>query len=101
MITTKPASLFSRPLASRTTSLFRPIPAINRWAIFNRPLNADSVEPTFWAKPLCFITVFQFFWLMTNSRKTDLYARAGITDVAEFYRTKFVSDEVLDARYFK
>ena len=38
---------------------------------------------------------------MTNSRKTDLYARAGIADVAEFYRTKFVSDEVLDARYFK
>lgn len=33
--------------------------------------------------------------------KEDLYARAGITDLAEFYRTKFVSDEVLDARYFK
>jgi len=33
--------------------------------------------------------------------KTDLYTRAGITDLAEFYRTKFVSDEVLDARYFK
>ena len=31
----------------------------------------------------------------------DLYSRAGIEDVAEFYRTKFVSDEVLDARYFK
>ena len=31
----------------------------------------------------------------------DLYARAGIEDVAEFYRTKFVSDEVLDARYFR
>src|SRR5437660_2254340 len=31
----------------------------------------------------------------------DLYTRAGIADVAEFYRTKFVSDEVLDARYFK
>jgi cyclopropane fatty-acyl-phospholipid synthase-like methyltransferase len=30
-----------------------------------------------------------------------MYERAGITDVAEFYRTKFVSDEVLDARYFK
>src|SRR3712207_3040147 len=30
----------------------------------------------------------------------DLYRRAGIEDVAEFYRTKFVSDEVLDARYF-
>jgi cyclopropane fatty-acyl-phospholipid synthase-like methyltransferase len=38
---------------------------------------------------------------MSNSRKSDLYARAGITDLAEFYRTKFVSDEVLDARYFK
>ncbi|MCA1593167.1 MAG: class I SAM-dependent methyltransferase, partial [Acidobacteria bacterium] len=33
--------------------------------------------------------------------KDDLYMRAGIADVAEFYRTKFVSDEVLDARYFK
>ena len=36
---------------------------------------------------------------MSSSDK-DLYARAGIDDVAEFYRTKFVSDEVLDARYF-
>ncbi|MGH9872950.1 MAG: methyltransferase domain-containing protein [Pyrinomonadaceae bacterium] len=33
--------------------------------------------------------------------KDNLYQRAGIADVAEFYRTKFVSDEVLDARYFK
>jgi ubiquinone/menaquinone biosynthesis C-methylase UbiE len=33
--------------------------------------------------------------------KNNLYQRAGITDVAEFYRTKFVSDEVLDPRYFK
>src|SRR6188508_3187622 len=33
--------------------------------------------------------------------KHSLYERAGIDDVAEFYRTKFVSDEVLDARYFK
>src|ERR1044072_535855 len=31
----------------------------------------------------------------------DLYSRAGIEDLAEFYRTKFVSDEVLDARYFR
>jgi SAM-dependent methyltransferase len=31
----------------------------------------------------------------------DLYRRAGIDDLAEFYRTKFVSDEVLDARYFR
>src|SRR6266852_4909675 len=38
---------------------------------------------------------------MSNSRKTDLYTRAGIADLAEFYRTKFVSDEVLDERYFK
>jgi len=35
------------------------------------------------------------------SQKSDLYTRAGIADLAEFYRTKFVSDEVLDARYFK
>jgi cyclopropane fatty-acyl-phospholipid synthase-like methyltransferase len=33
--------------------------------------------------------------------KQDLYTRAGINDLAEFYRTKFVSDEVLDANYFK
>jgi SAM-dependent methyltransferase len=33
--------------------------------------------------------------------KETLYDRAGITDLAEFYRTKFVSDEVLDNRYFK
>jgi 2-polyprenyl-3-methyl-5-hydroxy-6-metoxy-1,4-benzoquinol methylase len=31
----------------------------------------------------------------------DLYARAGIEDVAEFYRTKFLSEEVLDPRYFR
>ena len=37
---------------------------------------------------------------MPNS-KDNLYDRAGITDVAEFYRTKFASDEVLDPRYFK
>ncbi len=33
--------------------------------------------------------------------KNNLYERAGIANVAEFYRTKFVSDEVLDPRYFK
>ena len=38
---------------------------------------------------------------MPNSPKSDLYRRAGINDLAEFYRTKFVSDEVLDERYFK
>src|SRR5438270_4791679 len=31
----------------------------------------------------------------------DLYRRAGVQDLAEFYRTKFVSEEVLDARYFR
>jgi cyclopropane fatty-acyl-phospholipid synthase-like methyltransferase len=31
----------------------------------------------------------------------NLYERAGISDLGDFYRTKFVSDEVLDARYFK
>lgn len=31
----------------------------------------------------------------------DLYARAGIDDVGEFYRTKFVSNAVLDHHYFK
>jgi SAM-dependent methyltransferase len=33
--------------------------------------------------------------------ETDLYARAGIDDLAEFYRDKFVSNAVLDHRYFK
>lgn len=33
--------------------------------------------------------------------KNNLYNRAGINDLAEFYRSKFISDEVLDARYFK
>lgn len=31
----------------------------------------------------------------------NLYARAGIDDVAEFYREKFVSNAVLDPQYFK
>ncbi|HEV3471478.1 MAG TPA: methyltransferase domain-containing protein [Pyrinomonadaceae bacterium] len=35
------------------------------------------------------------------SSHDSLYRRAGIEDVAEFYRTKFTSDEVLDARYFR
>ena len=36
---------------------------------------------------------------MPESR--NLYERAGVEDVREFYRTKFISDEVLDERYFK
>ncbi len=35
------------------------------------------------------------------SENDNLYRRAGITDLVEFYRTKFVSNEVLDERYFK
>lgn len=38
---------------------------------------------------------------MSSSSKDTLYQRSGIDDVTEFYRTKFVSDEVLDNRYFK
>jgi cyclopropane fatty-acyl-phospholipid synthase-like methyltransferase len=38
---------------------------------------------------------------MPSSSKQNLYYLSGIDDVAEFYRTKFASDEVLDARYFK
>ena len=34
------------------------------------------------------------------SSNDNLYQRAGIADLSEFYRTKFVSDEVLDERYF-
>src|SRR3954469_17257551 len=39
---------------------------------------------------------------MTAPRSdANLYARAGIEDIAEFYREKFVSNAVLDHRYFK
>jgi cyclopropane fatty-acyl-phospholipid synthase-like methyltransferase len=38
---------------------------------------------------------------MSDPSKNDLYARAGIEDPDDFYREKFISDEVLDARYFK
>jgi ubiquinone/menaquinone biosynthesis C-methylase UbiE len=37
---------------------------------------------------------------MSNSSNSNLYVGAGIADLAEFYRNKFVSDEVLDPRYF-
>src|SRR5436189_1809817 len=50
MITIRSYNLF-QPSAERTSSRFRPNPAINRWAIFNRPRNADSAEPIFWATP--------------------------------------------------
>jgi cyclopropane fatty-acyl-phospholipid synthase-like methyltransferase len=36
-----------------------------------------------------------------SNPEDNLYTRAGVADVRDFYRTKFVSDEVLDARYFK
>src|SRR6185436_17590659 len=36
-----------------------------------------------------------------SDQSDNLYARAGVADVRDFYHTKFVSDEVLDARYFK
>lgn len=34
------------------------------------------------------------------SSNDNLYKQSGIDDLREFYRTKFVSNEVLDARYF-
>jgi ubiquinone/menaquinone biosynthesis C-methylase UbiE len=37
---------------------------------------------------------------MPSSFDDNFYLRAGIHDLGEFYRTKFVSDEVLDSRYF-
>jgi len=37
---------------------------------------------------------------MPSPPKENYYQRSGIDDVREFYRTKFVSDEVLDQRYF-
>ena len=36
-----------------------------------------------------------------TDQSDNLYRRAGISDLGDFYRTKFVSEEVLDARYFK
>src|SRR5947207_9663240 len=36
-----------------------------------------------------------------SNRDDNLYTRAGVSDVGDFYRAKFVSDEVLDGRYFK
>lgn len=39
--------------------------------------------------------------MSAQSSDANLYARAGIEDVAEFYREKFVSKAVLDHRYFK
>src|SRR3954447_5946541 len=39
--------------------------------------------------------------MSTPSSDANLYARAGVDDVAEFYRDKFVSNAVLDHRYFK
>jgi hypothetical protein len=63
MITTKSFDLFSRPLHGLRLGL-GPIPSDEslgydrgpragspRGVVVNRPLRADSVEPTFWAKP--------------------------------------------------
>jgi ubiquinone/menaquinone biosynthesis C-methylase UbiE len=36
-----------------------------------------------------------------SSSSRNLYQLSGIDDVADFYKTKFLSDEVLDQRYFK
>ncbi|HEX8098188.1 MAG TPA: class I SAM-dependent methyltransferase [Pyrinomonadaceae bacterium] len=36
----------------------------------------------------------------SRSERKSLYERAGIADVAGFYRTRYVSGELLDARYF-
>ena len=49
------------------------------------------------------VTVYglRYFLVTVHALMTeDLYKRAGVEDLSEFYRTKFVSDEVLDARYF-
>lgn len=35
-----------------------------------------------------------------NDALKNLYELAGITDLAEFYRTRYVSNQLLDARYF-
>jgi ubiquinone/menaquinone biosynthesis C-methylase UbiE len=36
----------------------------------------------------------------TSKQTAELYARAGITDVAEYYRSRFFTNSVWDARYF-
>jgi SAM-dependent methyltransferase len=38
---------------------------------------------------------------MSSSSQDNLYHLSGIEDIADFYKTKFLSDEVLDQRYFK
>ena len=38
--------------------------------------------------------------LAFSSKHEDLYERAGIRDVAEFYRARYVSEALLDANYF-
>ena len=43
------ANRFSRPLHGLRLG-FRLTPAMNRWAIFNRPLNTDSQDMTLWAR---------------------------------------------------
>jgi hypothetical protein len=50
MITPTPL-IFSAVRFTDLVSHSDPIPAMNRWAIFNRPLEADSLELTFRAKP--------------------------------------------------
>jgi len=37
---------------------------------------------------------------VVEKTKENLYERAGVKDVAEFYRTRFVSGQLLDARFF-
>jgi ubiquinone/menaquinone biosynthesis C-methylase UbiE len=37
---------------------------------------------------------------VSDKTKNNLYERAGVPDVAEFYRTRFVSEQVLDSRFF-
>jgi SAM-dependent methyltransferase len=39
--------------------------------------------------------------MSASGSDANLYERAGIEDIAEFYREKFVSNAVLDHRYFK
>jgi len=38
--------------------------------------------------------------LSSEKERENLYGRAGISDQAQFYRARYVSDELLDARYF-
>jgi hypothetical protein len=79
MINIRSSNLFSRPLHGLRLGSDQS-QAINRWAIFNRPLKADSVEPTFWAKPLA-------VHLKVFLRNLLINVSTSVAGVAVFHRS--------------